>query len=289
MKRWIRWAARLYPPDWRLRYGGEFDALLDAAGLQWSDVADVFRGAVKMRMTAMMSYKKTALLAGLAGAVIAGGIAFSIHDVWACNATLVLQNPAAESASGLSHRELLQQVLQMTTEILSRDNLIALINNPQFDLYPKERERYPVQQIAENTMRRQLHVVPFGTGDGRDQAFQISFQYPDRVKALAVVQELVFEFHARSRSVGILEKPQRPEFPTYPVRSSIILIGLLAGMLTGMLALAIWRRTRQYAVVTMSLPKEDKQFIDSQVAAGSYRNADEYIRALIRAEGARHK
>jgi hypothetical protein len=44
MRRWIGLAAGLYPAEWRGRYGAEFDALLDDAGLQWRDLADVIRG-----------------------------------------------------------------------------------------------------------------------------------------------------------------------------------------------------------------------------------------------------
>jgi hypothetical protein len=296
MKRWIRWAARLYPAAWRMRYGGEFDALLDDAGLQWSDLADVVRGAAKARMTTMISYKKVVLLAGLAGAVMAGAIAFSIHNVYVCSASLMLLSPANESGSKLAKTELLQQIAQLTRETFSRDNLIALINSPRLDLYPQERARYPVADIAEGTMRRKIHVIPNG-GDGRVQAFRIVFEYPDRVKALAVVDELVDEFQARSRSfsdgasakLSVLERPLMPETPTYPMRSWIILIGLFVGMAIGPLCLAVWRRTRRYAVVTMTFPEEDKRFLESQVAAGAYRNVDEYIRALIRADELRQK
>jgi Arc/MetJ-type ribon-helix-helix transcriptional regulator len=63
----------------------------------------------------------------------------------------------------------------------------------------------------------------------------------------------------------------------------------MGGSLTGLLSLAIFRRTRAYAVVTMSIPKDIKQFVDSQVAGGQYRSVSDYVRELIRADEQRHK
>jgi hypothetical protein len=44
--------ARLYPPAWRARYGPEFEALLEDAKLTWSDLLDVFAGALRERIVA---------------------------------------------------------------------------------------------------------------------------------------------------------------------------------------------------------------------------------------------
>jgi hypothetical protein len=41
MKRLARWLARLYPRQWRARYGQEFDALLEDVNLTWRDVFGV--------------------------------------------------------------------------------------------------------------------------------------------------------------------------------------------------------------------------------------------------------
>jgi hypothetical protein len=66
MKRWIRWAACLYPASWRERYGARFDALLEDAGSGWSDWFDVLRGAMAMRMTSWNF--KLVVACGLGGA-----------------------------------------------------------------------------------------------------------------------------------------------------------------------------------------------------------------------------
>jgi hypothetical protein len=50
MKRLARWLARLYPRQWRARYGQEFDALLEDVNLTWRDVFGVALAALEMRM-----------------------------------------------------------------------------------------------------------------------------------------------------------------------------------------------------------------------------------------------
>ena len=52
MKHLARYLARLYPPLWRARYGGEFEALLEDAKLTWRDLFDVMAGALRMRLRA---------------------------------------------------------------------------------------------------------------------------------------------------------------------------------------------------------------------------------------------
>jgi hypothetical protein len=291
MKRWIRWAARLYPAEWRMRYGAEFDVLLNDATLRWRDLADVIRGAAIMRMTTFVSYGKMAVLAGIAGAVVAGGVAFAIHDQYVCTASLMLEK-SPETTQG----QLAEKLRRAALEVLGRDNLVELITTPRLDLYRQERARYPIQQVAEDVFRKHVHVVPYASSvEPGGQAFRIFFEYPDRIKARAVVAELVDEFRQQmARNPGgptlsILETPITPEAPVYPNRLAILILGAIAGMLLGLISLKIWRRTRTYAVVTLGIPKETKHFVDSQVAAGQYRSVSNYVRELIRADEQRHK
>lgn len=46
MKRIAHWFARLYPRQWRARYGREFDALLEDTNLRWRDVFGVALAAL---------------------------------------------------------------------------------------------------------------------------------------------------------------------------------------------------------------------------------------------------
>jgi hypothetical protein len=282
-----------------VRYGAEFEVLLEDAPLRWSDVADVIRGAVEMRMNGWMTYGKMALLWGLVGTLVAAGIAFSIADRYVCSGAMMLEN-SMQGSPVLARARTLQALQEANMHLLTRDNLVNLIQ--KLNLYQKDRQRLPVADIAQNQFRKQVHIIPYRMTDdaGGAQAFHIVFEYPDKYQAKALVDELISEYEAWFLTqaqqganspfrLSVLENPIVPEKPTSPVRLAIVIIGLSAGTFIGLVALMLWRRFHSYAVVTMSIPKETKQFIDRQIAAGPYRDAGEYLRGLIRAEEERHK
>jgi hypothetical protein len=90
-------------------------------------------------------------------------------------------------------------------------------------------------------------------------------------------------------TLRLLEPPRLPERPSSPARATIASLGALVGSALGLLALMIWRRTRAFAVVTMSIPKDTKHFVDSQIAAGQFHSVSDYVRDLIRADEQRRK
>jgi hypothetical protein len=49
-RRAMEWTARLYPAQWRRRYGTEFGALLEESGDGWGAIADVLKGALSMQL-----------------------------------------------------------------------------------------------------------------------------------------------------------------------------------------------------------------------------------------------
>jgi TonB family protein len=63
MRTLLRWAARLYPDEWRARYGGEFDALLEDISPSFGDVCDVLANVVRVRVSAVAD----CLIASVAG------------------------------------------------------------------------------------------------------------------------------------------------------------------------------------------------------------------------------
>jgi uncharacterized protein involved in exopolysaccharide biosynthesis len=287
-----------------MRYGAEFDALLDDAGLQWRDLADVIRGAVIMRMATWMSYWKMAALAGIAGAMLAAGVSFAIPNRYVATAALQIEpNQDAQGTVGYGSHQLQQGLEQrqrleeLKLEILSRDNLMPLVQ--RLDLYRGRRSRVPVEDIAEEMVRKHLRIIPFSAQVGSvGQAFRISFEYPDRFKARAVVVELISQFQSKSLQLRqdqrlgwiiesgtvlrILEAPLTPVTPISPARGSIAVAGAMAGMVMGSLFVTVWRRTRKHAVLNISLPDEIRPFVASRIGPGGYRSASEYIRVLIR-------
>jgi hypothetical protein len=55
MRTLLRWAARLYPATWRLRYAAEFDALLDDISPSLGDLCGVLRDVLRERATAAIN------------------------------------------------------------------------------------------------------------------------------------------------------------------------------------------------------------------------------------------
>ncbi len=48
MRKLIHLAARLYPRQWRARYGPEFDALLEDVNPRFGDLLNIVKGAMFM-------------------------------------------------------------------------------------------------------------------------------------------------------------------------------------------------------------------------------------------------
>lgn len=93
-----------------------------------------------------------------------------------------------------------ERLNQMEQEILSRGSLSSIIIQPSLDLYKKERQQKPLEDIVADMRNKYIQIrmmeLPGAqTGDRKlASAFSISFQYTDRYKAQAVVQQLVTKF-----------------------------------------------------------------------------------------------
>jgi len=136
-----------------------------------------------------------------AGLVVSVVVAYFWPDMYVCTAAMQIK-PSSVSNTLMPTAmtgQMQQRLQQLGLEILGRDNLITLIQMPRLDLYKKERARYSVEDVAEDTFRKNVHIVPYesdNAGSGA-QAFRIIFEYPDRVKARQLVVELVSEFQSK--------------------------------------------------------------------------------------------
>jgi polysaccharide chain length determinant protein (PEP-CTERM system associated) len=135
-----------------------------------------------------------------AGLVIAVVVAFLWPDTFVSSAIMRItpQQIAPNLLPTVLNMQLQQRLQAMQQEILSRNSLAELIQRPSIDLYRKERQRYPLEDIIQDMRSRAIRIqaveVSAG-GQGRvASAFTISFSYPDRFKAQAVVRELVTKF-----------------------------------------------------------------------------------------------
>ncbi len=136
-----------------------------------------------------------------AGLVIAVVVAYFTPDVYVCTAAMQIRPSAVSNQLMPSavNSQMAQRLQELRLEILGRDNLISLIQMPKLNLYQKERQKYSVEDVAEDTFRKHIKIEAYeSSGSTGAQAFRIVFEYPDKNVARLVVAELVSEFDSKN-------------------------------------------------------------------------------------------
>ncbi len=134
-----------------------------------------------------------------AGLVCGAVLALVLPNTYVSQASLRI-TPAQISESilpSILSQQMADRISQMQQDILSRTSLSELIQRPSLDLYKKERERKPLDDVIETMRTKDVRIQIArlaGQGDHPASAFTISFSYPDRYKAKAVVDALVTRF-----------------------------------------------------------------------------------------------
>jgi len=237
MKRVLRFVIRLYPAWWRSRYGKELEALLDDS--RSHDVWDLLRGAMEMQMKTW-SFGRIVTVCGIVGVLLAGAVAFSMPYQYRSTATLKME-PDSEVFDRLAQTA------------LTRNALTSVVNN--FNLYPRERTRMPMEEVIDDVMRREIRVRRVAPN-----LAQVSFAYEDPVQAQRVGQDLVGRIIAANLDLRVdaiipsdRTKGERIELVAPAdegkrqiegkARTAMTSLGLPAGLLIGvMLALILRRR-----------------------------------------------
>lgn len=145
-----------------------------------------------------------------AGLVISTVVAFLWKDTF--QSTAVLRITPQQVSEKLVPTEFTTQMAQrlneMEQQILSRTTLEGLITSPALDLYKRERLERPMEDIIQDMRTHDIQIKPIqttanGSADTKNlaTAFSITFTYPDRFKAQAVVRELVTKFTEQNVSV----------------------------------------------------------------------------------------
>jgi polysaccharide biosynthesis transport protein len=134
--------------------------------------------------------------AGLVAAVVA---AFVWPDSYISTAVMRItpqQVPQTLVPSAINS-QMAERLTQMQTEILSRTSLSEMILRPSLNLYAKERQRMPTDDVVE-LMRKDIRISLLETGPANPTrmaaAFVITYKYIDKYKAQAVVREVVSKF-----------------------------------------------------------------------------------------------
>jgi polysaccharide chain length determinant protein (PEP-CTERM system associated) len=92
---------------------------------------------------------------------------------------------------------LTDRISAMENNILSRTSLSSIIQDPRLNLYDKERQAQPLEDVIETMRTRDVRIqivsLP-STGGARASAFTVSFSYKDPHKAHDTVQALITKF-----------------------------------------------------------------------------------------------
>jgi uncharacterized protein involved in exopolysaccharide biosynthesis len=140
-----------------------------------------------------------------AGLVIGAVVAFALPNVYVSQASLRI-TPAQISEAILPsvvNQQMADRINEMQQDILSRTSLAELIQRPALDLYKKERDRKPLDDVIEQMRTKDVKIQVMNLGSNPQSAssahatgsaFTVSFAYHDRYKAKAVVDALVSRF-----------------------------------------------------------------------------------------------
>jgi len=135
-----------------------------------------------------------------AGLVIAVVVAFLWPDTFISTAVMRItpQQISERLVPSNISTQMAERLLAMQQQIESRTQLQEMIQRPSLNLYAKDRQRKPMEDVIEE-MRKAIKITLLDTAATQTQqkfasAFEISFRYADRYKAQAVVGVLVSKF-----------------------------------------------------------------------------------------------
>jgi hypothetical protein len=212
MRRVLKLLARLYPADWRARYGAEYEALLEEREPRWRDVFDVMWAAMKMHMTTWR-FVRVVLPCVFVGGLVAVAISFVAPPKYASETTFMVAAPppldqvcggGKDLPSGLQGgrpvvcadgRTFQNYWKSASGEGFSREFLASVIQRE--GLYPRERAHQSLDVVI-GKMRGDIHVETPQAGSERQ--FAVRFDYPDPYVAERVDNDLAAEVIVRVKN-----------------------------------------------------------------------------------------
>jgi hypothetical protein len=236
MKPLIRFFAKLYPPQWRQRYGAEFDALLDDVEPSAKTALNVISGATFMQIR-VWNVGTILAAAAMAGLLVGLGITTTIPKAYASQGVIGLP-------PGPVTQDTRDAINTMANEIESRASLTRIVST--LGLYPQERAKMPIEDVID-VMKRNIWILPV-TPVGRQPqtvpAFAVQFAYSDPELAQKVAAELMSRFFdvQGTGTMKILDAASLPHTPFYPHPRMMAFLGLVAGMALGAVVVFFHRR-----------------------------------------------
>jgi hypothetical protein len=180
-----------------------------------------------------ISYLKLGGACAILGALLAGGASLALPARYQSFAIIHLQ-PEGDLRSRLR---------PIQENLLSRASLGEIIRRPAFDLYPSERMRLPMEDVTQVMRDRDFEIGPADAN-----SFRISFQYPNRYKAQAVVRDVAVRLISAG-GLQLVTQPTLPDHPSEPDRLRMSAIGLGAGFALGLLIAFLRTRPLRWTLV----------------------------------------
>lgn len=148
----------------------------------------------------------------LAGLTIAVVTAYLWGDTYKSQAAIRVVPPTVPEkfVPANTSMQMAERVEAMKQTILSRQTLTNIIET--FDLYRKERDRKPMQDVIETMVRDITISTPQRLADKSNAAFWISFSYGDRYASQRVTRDLMTRFIDENLRQRANESKQTTQF-----------------------------------------------------------------------------
>ena len=247
----LKWLVKLYPRQWRERYGEEFAGLLEDVKPGFGGVADVIWEAGKMRI-ASIDVRKLAGFA-FAGLVVSAVVAYRTPEKFASSAVVRL------TASAEAEPEVVRaEAMRLQREVLSRTSLSNLVQQPELDLYRSERRRKPLEDVIEQMKKEDLGIRMLAPKPGSTETvLALTYFGPDpartrllveklvrrlvddhqntqRMTAVGLAEHTITDAEAKMAGLGsridVLDPPSLDKNPVYPNRMMMLFTGVVAGI-----------------------------------------------------------
>jgi uncharacterized protein involved in exopolysaccharide biosynthesis len=145
-------------------------------------------------------YRSWILGPTFAGLVVAVVVAFFWPDTYVSTAVMRItpQRVPERLVPSTVTSQIAERLQALQQEIVSRGSLEELIKRPELNLYRRERDRKPMEDVVDEMRKNiKINILDLPNPQMRIRgasAFQISFSYYERHKAQAVVSALVTKF-----------------------------------------------------------------------------------------------
>jgi succinoglycan biosynthesis transport protein ExoP len=132
------------------------------------------------------------------GLVVSISVAFMLPNSYRSEAVMqITPGQVSEDLVKTTGNQLMvDRIIQMEGDILSRTSLSNLIQSPDLNLYTAERGKMPMEDVVELMKTRDLKIdiTNMAALGKHASAFKISFSYTNRFKAQQTVQKLISRF-----------------------------------------------------------------------------------------------